>query len=84
MDTSSNSFLIIFSILRFPSDLNVGELSAYRMWVMFGEALQEFLSEQEKFFLNEHEKSHTWKRTDYMNLYFKVTHLTLYERSADV
>ncbi|XP_066936950.1 protein unc-13 homolog B-like isoform X2 [Clytia hemisphaerica] len=57
---------------QFPSDLNVGELSAFRMWTMFGEALQEFLSEHEKLFSSEEEKTNTWKRTDYMNLYFKV------------
>ena len=39
---------------------------------MFGEAIQEFLSEHEKLFLSDQEKSNLWKRTDYINLYFKV------------
>ena len=44
------------------------------MWVMFGEALQDFLSEHEKMFMSDQqEKTGTWKRTDYMNLYFKVS-----------
>ncbi|XP_047140160.1 protein unc-13 homolog A isoform X1 [Hydra vulgaris] len=49
---------------QFPSDLNVGELSAFKLWTMFGESLQEFLAEQEKL--------QTWTNTEYMNLYFKV------------
>lgn len=49
---------------QFPSDLNVGELSAYCMWKLFGNSLEDFLSEQQKL--------PTWTNTDYMNLYFKV------------
>ena len=49
---------------QFPSDLNVGELSACRLWQLFTESLQVFLTEQEK--------SLEWTNTDYMNLYFKV------------
>ena len=56
--------LILCFDFRFPSELNLGQLSANEIWVMFSEDLQ--------CVLNEHEVNKTCTNSEYMNLQFKV------------
>lgn len=51
---------------QFPTELNVGEISAQVFWNLFSTDLHEILNEHRS---NQHCR---WNSTDYMNLHFKV------------